>query len=566
MNVNLLITENNFAGTRETSLLRSKPDTSNKGLKFSLTSDDKHSKVNIHEEPKSDNTHNEVQNRKESVNECPQDFAQSINKKTKSENTCKTGNKTKSKEQMPASGTIKQTNKQQNLIKNWLAEHFIAVEQCKEDADTKIEPKVGKQLVQIVANAKTGKSSTVTGHAVKSAEIKLLHTTEKGQLGLKTVLPATSEGQNGLKAVLPATTKSTPEGKKQPEAGNNTDKIPVLTKTITEAKSVIEKENTKELLPEVPNNPGKSTNGSSIKPAVENINLTTVRAKSSETQPQPDEIDSEKSAATTHTHAKATASQTLSNLSNPNGKEAIHSSNDIPENQNIQKLKIVSTQVSTGQAKNQGTSTSNKNTPQGFEQVLSHNTAQTLITEQPVAAAKNATNATSTNAPVQTSSHEFSQDTGNQILESIHRSISQHGMDRQVTVRLNPPELGKVSITFRQQDAELTGLMEVNKAQTRFEIEQTLPQIIRNLADSGIQIKRLEVMLSNEEQSGQGAPGNQSLQSGGAHQQHSSNPGTPGNEQNTNQSNDWLAGNNSYENLAELQEALITDSSINMLI
>ena len=138
--------------------------------------------------------------------------------------------------------------------------------------------------------------------------------------------------------------------------------------------------------------------------------------------------------------------------------------------------------------------------------------------------------------------------------------------DHQITVRLNPPELGKVLIKFQQQDSELTGLMEVNKSQTRFEIEQALPQIMRNLANCGIHIKRLDVMLSNEQQPGQGTLGNQSLQYGGAQQQYSANQGTSGNDSAFNQNSEWLSSNNSYENLSELQEALITDGSINMLV
>jgi flagellar hook-length control protein FliK len=164
------------------------------------------------------------------------------------------------------------------------------------------------------------------------------------------------------------------------------------------------------------------------------------------------------------------------------------------------------------------------------------------------------------------SSSDVSADIGRQILESVQRSISQQDANRQITVRLNPPELGKVVIRFQQQNAEITGLMEVNKAQTRFEIEQALPQIIRNLADCGIQIKRLEVMLSNEQQPGQGALGNQSLQSGTAQQQYSGNPGTSGNNTDVYDSNEWLTSNNGYENLSELQGALITDGSINLLI
>ena len=622
MNISLLTIDSTLAATTGASSTLPKPDEIRKGAKFSLTPDDEHPQVNSLEKPKADNVRDEVQNREEFISKSPQEFTQSIRKRPKSENPCDDENITEPKEQSAASGTIKQTNEQQNLIKRWLAEHIVAVQQGKEGTATKIDPNAGWQLAQIIANTRTGKSPPVTGHAVKSAEIKLLHSTEKGQLGLKTVLPTTSEGQNGLKTVLPETPKSTIAGKKQPETGNNTDKLSVspkaiaetksvtengntkelvpellantgksttlpetpksalagkkqpgtgnntdklsvLARTIAETKSVTEKGNTKELAPELPANTGKSTTNNSGKTSAVNINLPTIQAKASEMQLQPAGIDPEKPVPTEETEAKTTASEILSKLLNPNGKETTHTGNNLSENQSVQKLNIAAVQVSTGQTKDQGNSTSNKNTSQGFEQMLSHNTPQTLITEQTPAAARNAMTA---NMPGQNSSSNVSADIGKQILESIHSSISQQGAERQITIRLNPPELGKVSITFRQQDAELTGLMEVSKAQTRIEIEQTLPQIIRNLADSGIQIKRLEVMLSNEEQSGQGTHGNQSTQSGGTHQQNSANPGTPENNQNINESNEWLASNNSYENLSELQEALITDGSIDMLV
>jgi flagellar hook-length control protein FliK len=563
MNINLFTIDNTLAATTGASSALPKSDEIRKGAKFSLTPDDEHPQVNSFEKPTTDNINEEIQNRKDPISKSPQEFTQTISKKTKSENTCEYENKTKQKEQNAASVTIELPSEQQNFIKSWLAEYSVAVEQSKEGTATKIEPEAGQQLAQIIANMRTVKPPPVTGHAVKSAEIKLLHSTEKGQLGLKTVLPATSEGQNGLKAVLPATTKSTPEGKKQPETGNNTEKVSISAKTIAETKSITEKGSIKELTPEIPANTGKSTTTASVKTPAVNINLQAIQAKASEMQPQPDGIDPEKPVPAKETEAKTTASQTLSKLLNPNGKETAHTGNDLSENQSVQKLNIAAVQVSTGQTKDQGTSTSNKNDSQGFEQMLSHNTPQTLITEQTPAAAKNATTA---NTPGQNSSSNVSADIGKQILESIHSSVSKQGAERQITIRLNPPELGKVSITFRQQDAELTGLMEVSKAQTRFEIEQTLPQIIRNLADSGIHIKRLEVMLSNEEQPGQGTLGNQSMQSGGTHQHNSANPGTPGNNPNANNSNEWLAGNNSYENLYELQEGLITNSSINMLI
>ena len=586
MNINLFTINRALAATTGASSVLQKPDESSKGAKFSLTPDDEHPQVNSLEQPTTYNVNDEIQNREETISKSPQEFAQSIRKITKSENPSDADNETKSKEQNAASGTIKQPNEQlnehlnehlneqlnehlnkkQNLINSWLAEHSVALKQSKEGAATKIEPGAGQQIAQIIANTQTGKSPPVTGHAVKSAEIKLLHSTENGQLGLKTVLPATSEGQNGLKAVLPDTSKSTPEAGKQPETVNNTNKVAISAisaKTIAETKPVTEKGSIKELIPEIPANTGKSTTTASGKIPAANINPSVVHAKAPEMQPQSVAIYPEKPVPAKETEPKITDSQTLSKSLNSNGKETIHTGNNLSENQSVQKLNIAAVQVSTGQAKDQGTSTSNKNTSQGFEQMLSHNTPQTLITEQIPAAAKNATTA---NMPGQNSSSNVSADIGKQILESIHSSVSQQGTERQITIRLNPPELGKVSITFRQQDAELTGLMEVSKAQTRFEIEQTLPQIIRNLADSGIQIKRLEVTISNEQQSGQGALGNQSLQSGTAQQQYSGNPGTSGNDTNVYDSNEWLTSNNSYEKLSELQGALITDGSINLLI
>jgi len=339
MNINLLTIDRTLAATTGTSPALPKSDNIRKGAKFSLTPDDKHPQVSSLEKPTTDNVKDEIQNRKESISKSPQEFTQSIRKKTKSENPRDAENKTKSKEQNAASGTIKQPNKQQNLIKSWLAEHFVpveqnkegtatknepqklmkswlaersmAVEQSKEGAATKIEPKAGKQLAQIIATTQNSKPPPVTGHAVKSAEIKLLHTTEKGQLGLKTILPTTSKGQNGLKAITPGTSKSTPVGKIRLGTGNNTEKIPVSAKTIAETKSGTEKGNTKELVPEVPANTGKSTNVSSVKPAVENINLTTVQAKVSEMQPQPAGIDLEKPVPTAKMDAKATASQNI---------------------------------------------------------------------------------------------------------------------------------------------------------------------------------------------------------------------------------------------------------------
>jgi len=121
-------------------------------------------------------------------------------------------------------------------------------------------------------------------------------------------------------------------------------------------------------------------------------------------------------------------------------------------------------------------------------------------------------------------------------------------------------------IRFQEQQDQITGLLEVEKIQTRYEIEHALPQIIENLRDSGIQIKRLEVMLPDAEQSEQEALKDQSLQNGWAQQQDSANPGLRGNNPDTGEINEWLTNNISYRNISELREAFVTGSSINMLI
>ena len=552
MNANLLTIDNMLAGIAGTYSGPSKPDATRQDSKFHLIPDDKQSQINSRETSTTYNINHGAD--KKADYKSPQEHPEAIRKKIKSEDPCQARNGTKSKEQNEALGKAKQ----QEVVQNGLAEQPAATEQNKEGSPVKNEVKVGSRLVQLIANFKTNKSPQITGQAAKSAEIKLPHAPEKDLSGLKTVLPAKSGGQNGLKAVLPGTTRSAAAGKTQPGKVNNTEKILVSPKTVDDAKAVTK---TKELASEIPSNTGSKISTATGKTAAVNPGFQAVQPKVTETQPQSAGIDPKKAVPPAEPDTGAAVSQTRSNLLNTNGKESTHA--ELPENPTIHKLNMAAVQVAAGQTKGRDASTSNKSPSHGLEQILSHNNSQTQITEQPFASAKNASN---TNMPAQNSSGDVSADIGKQILESIHRSLSQEGADRQITVRLNPPELGKVFIRFQQQDSELTGLLEVSKTQTRFEIEQTLPQIIRNLADCGIQVRRLDVTLSNEEQPGQGTFGNQSLQSGGAQQQYSANQGTPGNYPDADQSNEWRAGNNSYENLSELQDALITDGSINLLI
>lgn len=83
-----------------------------------------------------------------------------------------------------------------------------------------------------------------------------------------------------------------------------------------------------------------------------------------------------------------------------------------------------------------------------------------------------------------------------QIAGSIEGFLRQG--DRQLTIYLNPPELGRVLVRFQQQQDKITILLEVSKPETRCEIELALPQIMRSLQDSGVQVRHVEVQLSDE--------------------------------------------------------------------
>ncbi len=597
MNTNLLTIDNMlFTGTAVAAPPASKPNTFANATHFSPGADDTPPPSNTPESTTTDNTPPIAE--KEPINKSTQDFSHTLRKTATTEAPQQDQDNTKLKEQ----GSTSHTAVQPDIVQGWLAQYRQTVQNGKEGLPTitNIKPKAGYELAQLLTNLKADKSPPVTGQAAKSAQIKQLVTTDKGQLGLKTVLPETSKGQHGLKTVL----SNIPEGTAdtQPGQGKNTDKIPISNSTVASAKAPGNGENAKELMSDalvdadgkttatnektapvdttvVAGSPkssalsgkklgtdnlvdddSKTTNEKT--PAV-NTNFPPVQTKFTERQSQPVGTTPEKSTpiAAQPSGSKAATPEIVSESSDGNGKESPRAGNKVLDNPTVQELNVTAVQVSAGQTKNRGSSTSNDSSDSDLEQILSHNNPQTPVTEQ---SSNSAAGAKTAALPGQTSPSDVSADIGKQILESIHSSLSQKGQDQQITIRLNPPELGKVFIKFQEQDNQITGLLEVSKAQTRIEIQQALPQIIRSLQDSGIQIKRLDVVLSEDEQPEQEALKDQSLQNGWTHQHDSTNSYMGVNNPDTNGINEWLINNNSYENISELQEMLITDG-INML-
>ncbi|MGA2092857.1 MAG: flagellar hook-length control protein FliK, partial [Sedimentisphaerales bacterium] len=82
-----------------------------------------------------------------------------------------------------------------------------------------------------------------------------------------------------------------------------------------------------------------------------------------------------------------------------------------------------------------------------------------------------------------------------QISQSVTTAAQQ--LNRQITIQLNPPELGKISVKFTQAGSELTGLLEVSNPQTRADINQQIPEILRSLEQAGVTVKHIDVTLSD---------------------------------------------------------------------
>lgn len=90
---------------------------------------------------------------------------------------------------------------------------------------------------------------------------------------------------------------------------------------------------------------------------------------------------------------------------------------------------------------------------------------------------------------------------GEQIIDSVAANL--RGVDQEIRIMLNPPELGRVRIQFQQRGEEIVGWLQVEKAQTRYEVERGLPQIVAALQQNGVLIKRVEVTQNSFNDTGE---------------------------------------------------------------
>ena len=289
----------------------------------------------------------------------------------------------------------------------------------------------------------------------------------------------------------------------------------------------------------------------------------TTQAKSFQTQAQVVTADRQGSVPTAEIEADLAAAQTPSKSPSLNGRNLAQNSSQASDGSSGRHLNVAAVQAATGPTEAGDNSNSNGSLNLGSEQMLSQTAPLTQV-EQP--STTFTVDAKTASPPEQTLTDNPSQSVSDQILDSVRSSLSQQTANKQITIQLHPPELGKVSVKIQEQDAQITGMLEVSKAQTRLEIEQALPQIIRNLADSGIQIKRFEVVLSQGEQSEQHAFKDPSLQDSAFGQHNSANSDSSANEHEEPTTHYGPTGRGNYQSAAALQEMVVRDDSIDILV
>ncbi len=154
---------------------------------------------------------------------------------------------------------------------------------------------------------------------------------------------------------------------------------------------------------------------------------------------------------------------------------------------------------------------------------------------------------------------------GEQIRASISSSLRPGAAEQEINIRLNPPELGMVSIKFQQQQGQIVGSVKVSNETTRYEIEQALPQIVQNLSEQGIQIKRMNVTLSDRDLPEE--PKDQSLQNGAFQQRQGFYKGSDSDSHEDTWSNDgWLINDNNYQHDTEFGSMSVNEESLSVLV
>lgn len=282
------------------------------------------------------------------------------------------------------------------------------------------------------------------------------------------------------------------------------------------------------------------------------------RIQQPKAQQQTDNLAAEKQSNSTGSKADLHDAKS-SDHPDTEGQRSENKTNVPVENPTVQRAAVTAAQTPASQTIKQDRVVSKDGAESGPEQVGPQGGTPTTGTGRPSSAAQVAR--PEGGDPTSNESAAVTR----QIQESFSTAVRQG--DQQITIRLNPPELGSVQVSIKEQGNQITGLLEVSEMQTRAEIQQTLPQIVRNLQDMGINVKRLDVTLTSEQDHhasmGQSAAGQHENWAG---PDGSRNGGAQAQELNWLGKTDWLGGSNGHADGRGAYGSYVTDTSINMLV
>jgi len=378
---------------------------------------------------------------------------------------------------------------------------------------------------------------------------------------------AVALGQTTSKTVLPSPPEQPPGPAAQSQEGPQVRQMPApaANKAPVGQEGGAAEADTERLLPEAP-----AKDGTKAVPAEKSVDLAkqnvsnTLPAQDNQTllkEGASDVKSGPKTSATTLPKPDGRAdadpnTQTFSDSPNGSGREGGLGEKNLPGESLLQRLNATLVQTAASQAKTRDNKASDGNLAQGSEQITARNSPRIALAEQPSGASQDA------RAAGNASFANVSASVSEQIQESLRASLARP--DQQITIRLNPPELGTVLIKFREQDSQITGVLEVNKSQTRAEIQQALPEIVRNLQELGVNIRRLEVVLTNGQE-------RQALNGESASPHQDNWPGwqgypNPNTQAGSGGVNDLLVNEGGYAEFIGRNEAFITDRAIDMLV
>ncbi len=152
---------------------------------------------------------------------------------------------------------------------------------------------------------------------------------------------------------------------------------------------------------------------------------------------------------------------------------------------------------------------------------------------------------------------------GDQIVQAMRARTLANGDE--ITVRLDPPELGRVKISIQSDADGIRGVVQAENARTLSELQRETPSLVQRLAESGVDIRRVEFQLADSSSSAtSGQPDPSAQQSGQNGQFGPGGQGRPGGQGDGGQARggyDDLDAQGSY-----VRGDVVTDQSINVMI